>query len=372
MYRRFIAAGIAAAAFLSQVVGAAACGGLVAPNGAIRLTRATTYVDWRDGVEHYFTSFAYEGTDISDFGWLVPLPVAPDKVEEGGGWTLQRLNRETHPQRAFFAASGTGQTDARHAVPAPAEILLTTKVRALDITVLRGTGQAIVDWCRENNFLLTPETRAHLLVYAHGSPVFMAAKYNAERATATRQVSGDGAPVLVTMHVPHPWVPLEVLANGTDHVAADLYITTDHPVYSSDLGAAFNESPTGDFIAGAPGLSVQYQQPVSPALHRDLASDKNMGWLRPGGWLTYLTLDAPAQAVTYDLGISSSGVIRVAPYGTIPMKVADFRRATSPAIHDPGNQLSSSSDAMVIAFATLALVLAAAVAASRLWGRQRQ
>ncbi len=48
-----------------------------------------------------------------------------------------------------------------------------------------------------------------------------------------------------------------------------------------------------------------------------------MGWVRSDGWLTYLNLDAPEPTVTYDLGVSSSGVIRLAPYGTPPMAVVD-------------------------------------------------
>ncbi|HEV3232245.1 MAG TPA: DUF2330 domain-containing protein, partial [Candidatus Dormibacteraeota bacterium] len=98
MLRKIAIAAASAAVLVAQALPAAACGGLVAPNGAIRLSRATTFVSWRDGVERYFTSFAYEGTELSDFGWIVPLPAVPTKVEEGGGWTLQRLNRETHPQ----------------------------------------------------------------------------------------------------------------------------------------------------------------------------------------------------------------------------------------------------------------------------------
>src|SRR5207248_3302220 len=113
----------------------------------------------------------------------VPLPAVPDKVEEGGGWTLQRLERETHPVR-LQAAAGLA------AAPVPlnraAEVLQQVQVKALDITVLRGTGQGIVEWCAENNFLLTPETRAHLMVYAKASPIFMAAKYNVARAAETR------------------------------------------------------------------------------------------------------------------------------------------------------------------------------------------
>src|SRR2546425_2651355 len=95
------AAAATLALFLTQALPAAACGGLIAPNGAIRLDRATTLVEWHNGVEHYFTSFSYHG-EASSFGWIVPLPAVPVKVEEGGGWTLQRLDRETHPQPAIL------------------------------------------------------------------------------------------------------------------------------------------------------------------------------------------------------------------------------------------------------------------------------
>src|ERR1700736_5828693 len=110
------AAAATLAVFRTQAIPAAACGGLVAPNGAIRLSRATTLVAWHDGVEHYMTSFAYAGTNFDNFGWIVPLPAVPDKVEEGGGWTLQRLQRETHPQPLLAAG-------ARADAAASAEVL---------------------------------------------------------------------------------------------------------------------------------------------------------------------------------------------------------------------------------------------------------
>ena len=83
---------------LTQAAPALACGSLVAPNGAVRLSRATTLVAWHDGVEHYMTAFSYQG-DVSNLGWIVPLPAVPTKIEEGGAWTFQRLQRETHPCR---------------------------------------------------------------------------------------------------------------------------------------------------------------------------------------------------------------------------------------------------------------------------------
>src|SRR5437773_6320545 len=85
----------------SQTLPAFACGALVAPNGAIRLSRAATLVAWHDGIERYMTSFTYQG-DVAKLGWIVPLPTVPMKIEEGGAWTLQRLFRETHPEPVRF------------------------------------------------------------------------------------------------------------------------------------------------------------------------------------------------------------------------------------------------------------------------------
>src|SRR5256886_17578251 len=91
------AAAATVALFLTQALPVAACGGLVAPNGAIRLAKATTLVEWHNGVEHSLTSFSYHG-EASSFGWIVPLPAVSGKVEEGGGWTLQGLFCLTNPQ----------------------------------------------------------------------------------------------------------------------------------------------------------------------------------------------------------------------------------------------------------------------------------
>src|SRR6478672_11953078 len=102
---KFAPATLALLLLAVQASPAAACGSLLAPNGAIRLARAATLVDWHDGVEHYMTSFTYQG-DVDNLGWIVPLPANPEKIEEGGGWTLQRLVRETHPVVQNFSLAG--------------------------------------------------------------------------------------------------------------------------------------------------------------------------------------------------------------------------------------------------------------------------
>jgi Uncharacterized protein conserved in bacteria (DUF2330) len=293
---------------------AAACGGLVAPDGAVRLERAATLVAWHDGVEHYMTAFTYQG-EVSSLGWIVPLPTVPDKIQEGGAWTLQRLARETHPQPAVFG-------DVRSAAASDsAQVLQQLTIEALNITVLKGSGQEMLNWCATNNFTLNAETRAHLLHYAAGSPYFMAAKFDTSIIKARHEVQGDGTPILITMHTAHPWVPLEVLALDGQQVQADIYLLTDEPLNTSDVGAVAGQSPVGTEIPGAPGFQLAFQEPMNASLYHDLSTDRNMSWVRPDGWLTYLSLDAPSEEVTYDMGVTSRSVIRIAPFGTAPMAI---------------------------------------------------
>src|SRR5438552_13681000 len=114
---RCIAAAVAVAGIVLGLAAApaSACGGLVAPNGAVRLLRTSTLAAYHDGVEHYVTSFKFAGggpdaTGPSEFGSIVPLPGVPTNMERGGDWTLQRLAREVAPRLpdgVFAAAAAT-------------------------------------------------------------------------------------------------------------------------------------------------------------------------------------------------------------------------------------------------------------------------
>ncbi|HLZ56436.1 MAG TPA: DUF2330 domain-containing protein [Ktedonosporobacter sp.] len=320
LFTRLAALIIAIGLFATQAVSAFACGGLVAPDGDVRLGRATTLVAWHDGIERYMTSFSYQG-DASNLGWIVPLPAVPLKIEAGGAWTLQRLQREAEPPR-FDVFSATAPSAA-----GSAQVLEQVKVEALNITVIRGSGQEILNWAAGNGFSVDGDTRAHLLVYAQGSPIFMAAKYDVSAAKARHQQQGDGAPVLITMKTAHPWIPFEVLALDGQQVQADLFLLTDTPVNTSDLNVKLGQSAVGQEIPGAPGFKVVFQEKMNDLLYHDLSTDRNMGWVPRESWYTYLNLDAPDTAVTYDMGISSNGVIRLAPFGTPPMAVVDGKKA---------------------------------------------
>ena len=323
MRRLLLAAVVPLAAVALQVTPAFACGGLVAPDGDVHLDQATTFVAYQAGVEHYVTSFAFSGS-VADVGWIVPLPAVPDNIEAAGKWTLPRLEREFNPQPAV-------DSDAV-AAGAASPVVEQVQVEALDITVLKGSGQTVIDWCTHNGFELPTETKDHLLQYAQGSPVFMAARYDNAVAAERGMQSGDGVPLLITMHTPQLWVPLEVLANDNDAVTADIFLLTDNQLQPADAKPMFFVPPfsfgASNSVDGAPGFTIAGSEPLSGQLLTDLSSDRNMSWMPSQGWLTYLRLRASSDTVTYDLGVGNDGLIRLATFGTSPA-----RTVAAPAPH---------------------------------------
>jgi hypothetical protein len=290
----------AGTAFLVGVAGPAwACGGLIAPNGAVGLVKTATLAAYADGVEHYVTQFEFAGAE-GEFGSIVPLPGVPDRVVKGGEWTLERLAIEVQPVVELQAADAAAAPAARGV-----EILEEKRIGALDITILRGGGRAVGDWARENGFDLTPDAPEVLEFYARRSPVFMAAKFDATEAARRGLERGEGTSIHLAIPTDDPWVPLRILAlgqTGDALVEADVFLLTERqpellpgPVGS---GAGWERD----------GLELVRDEPASPFLLTDLAGDRGMGWLPTEGmWLSYLQLSEEADELRYDLAIDASG-----------------------------------------------------------------
>jgi hypothetical protein len=273
---------------LAAAAPAAACGGLVGENGTIQLLKTATLAAYHDGVEHYVTSFEFAGTG-EEVGSIIPLPDVPTNVERGGAWTLQRLALEVAPLQRDAAAFSTTAA----AAGAPAEVLLETQIDALEITVLRGGGDAVGEWALDHGFFLTPDAPEVLDFYAHRSPIFMAARFDAAAARELGQSSGDGTPIHLTIPTDEPWVPLRILGLGLDAAApveADVFLLTD-------------DRPT--MLVGGPGIELQRSESASTQLLSDLRSDDGMAWVPPSMWLSYLTVGTPAGDLDYDLAVST-------------------------------------------------------------------
>ena len=319
-------------ALLASPSSAGACAGLIGSNGAVNLGRTTTLAGYHDGVEHYVTSFEFQGGG-GEFGTLIPLPGVPSNVERGGAWTLQRLQLETQPPQvealrsANFAASADG-----------AEVLQQVRIDALDITVLRGGGADVAVWAEENGFRLSPDAPEVLDFYAKRSPIFLAAVFDGAAAQDRGQQVGDGTPVHLTIPTPNPWVPLRILALGkqdTDRVEADVFLLTDiRP----------------DILPGPrDGLALTHSRPATTSLLDDLRSDDGMQWVPESAWLTKLEIDTPAAGLRYDLAVDASG------QGNPSLLASglDFR----PLSEDDGLQPAVIAIIAAVGGAALALVL---------------
>ncbi|OLC54384.1 MAG: hypothetical protein AUH85_11910 [Chloroflexi bacterium 13_1_40CM_4_68_4] len=290
---RRLLAGAAAlvAALLASTQPAAACAGLIGPNGAVNLVRTSTFAGYHDGVEHYVTAFKFAGGS-GKFGSLVPLPGVPSEIIRGGDWTLQRLVRETQVAKSrgvFLSAS---------AAPAPDAIVLQqVRIDALDITILKGGGEAVGRWATEHGFRLPPDAPEVLDFYAARSPIFMAAVFDADAAKARGQNIGDGTPVHLAIPTAAPWVPLRILGlgkTGGERVDADVYLLTDAKPQMLPAPLGVN------------GLRSDYSAAATQSLLDDLRSDKGMSWVPTSGWLSKVVVDASAAQLKYDLAISTT------------------------------------------------------------------
>jgi hypothetical protein len=288
----------AAVAILAVPTPALACGGLIAPNGAVGLVKTSTMAGYADGVEHYVTQFEFAGAD-GEFGSIVPLPDIPTRVVRGGEWTLERLAIEVQPPVELFAAAEAA--DLQRGVT----VLEEKRIGALDITILRGGGRAVGRWAEDNGFSLTPDAPEVLDFYARRSPVFMAARFDATEAARRGLEAGEGTSIHLAIPTDDPWVPLRILAlgqSGDAVVRADVFLLTERrpsmlpgPI-GSGAGAERN------------GLRLLRDEPASAFLLRDLNGDRGMGWLPSAGmWLSYLQVREEAEDLTYDLALDVAG-----------------------------------------------------------------
>ena len=285
--RAAVVSTIASGLVLGSAASALACGGLIAPNGTISLTRTTTLAAYHNGIEHYLTSFSYAGKTNKSIGSITPLPGVPTKVIKGGDWTLQRLEQEVNPPVFARAALPVRRRVRSRRGGDPG-----TQVDALNITVLKGGAVAVGNWAREHGFFLPPDAPEVLDFYAQRSPIFMATKFNLKRAAEQGILEGQGTPVHVVIPTPNPWVPLRILTLGRqpqDLVEADVFLLTDRP--PATLPQA--EPATGG--DNQQGMVQERSEWGSPSLLNDLRSDTRSKWIPNGPmWFTYLKIDAPA------------------------------------------------------------------------------
>ena len=277
-----------------------ACGGLIAPNGAVGLVKTSTLAAYVNGIEHYITQFEFAGAK-GEFGSIVPLPDVPTKIRKGGDWTLDRLAIEVQPPVLEFAATGAALADTAE----KAVVIEQKQIGALQVTILRGGGSEVGEWAEANGFSLPPDAPEVLDFYGNRSPIFMAAKFDATEAARRGLQVGEGTSIHLSIPTDEPWVPLRILSlgqGGDAVVKADVFLLTENR-------PALLPGPDGsDTLLPTDGLTLARDEEASQFLLTDLASDRGMHWLPTEGmWFSYMKLREQASDLTYDLAMNVSG-----------------------------------------------------------------
>ncbi len=239
-------------------------------------------------------------------------PAAGDPVEGRAGRRLDAPAPRAGGRPAAPTAANESLRQTRRP-PAPAEELYNTRIDALDITILRGGGASVGQWAREHGFQLTPDAPEVLDFYAARSPIFMAARFNADAAKERNQEQGEGTPIHLTIPMENPWVPLRILGLGKgsdDVINANVFLLTpDKPNLLPEPQAA----PRTPAPARWPGRrSARRCLPGAQRAGLEVAARRPP--LRQGHgvgpgpmWFTYLQIGEQSGRLRYDLAIDKSG-----------------------------------------------------------------
>lgn len=315
MLRRTLTTATATLALLAgSASAAAACGFLVAENGAIRLdTFTAAAVLDADGTANYVTAFSFNGQP-DDFGAIIPLPDIPTTVEKAPGWFLQRLGREVAPQLQRTALAADESADA-----GGAEVIASYEVDSLDITILKGGGEDVLEWADANGYDLgvgdgdvddRSDAIAMLDFYGERSPIFAALRFDNQRAVEQDLRAGDGTPVRFEFaDQDTAWIPVKVLGfdkPAEERVQADLFLLTD--------GAP---AILGGLVEGTEVTFQQSYGPDSP-LVIDLHDDERADWIPDQFTLTAIDVDTPVSQLDFDIAatVGDAAPDPVAAFGT--------------------------------------------------------
>ena len=202
----------------------------------------------------------------------------------------------------------------------------------LEDDALRGGGSSVGVWARDHGFQLTPDAPEVLDFYAARSPIFMAARFNADAAKQRNQDQGEGTPVHLTIPMENPWVPLRILGLGKgteDIINANVFLLTpSRPNLLPEVsGRSSNPGarPAGSDEVAGDGVFLDRSEQASKSLLDDLRSDKGMEWVPQSMWFTAFHVGEEAGRLRYDLAVDASG------RGRPSLVAAGLRRPVKPA-----------------------------------------
>jgi len=169
--------------------------GVIIPPPDRNITEAgqKAIIFYDEGKEDLILSIAFTG-DISNFGWLIPVPEKPE-VNRSSDKAFEKLEELTLPKknllekikdwsfgnlgRGYFRDGLSEGLTPQKITKEPVSVLETKKVGVFDIAVLLATDSgALSEWLSKNNYNLPQGAESLLEDYIENKWYFVAAKIN--------------------------------------------------------------------------------------------------------------------------------------------------------------------------------------------------
>ncbi|HET7481448.1 MAG TPA: DUF2330 domain-containing protein [Actinomycetota bacterium] len=304
--RVLIAVGVVIGATASP---AWACGGMVSDNGSAELTSMTAALSFDGSQERLLVQVGFGGATGESFGWLMPVPAAPE-IEPADDSVLDAaLTATTPPVRDDYVPSllpglcacGGGGEGAAGGV----QHLGTTVVGDVRFDTIAGRAGALSTYLDNHNFELDAHQRDAVTDYVRRGWVFVTGTV-ADGAPAAGRIT----PVLFTFQTDEAVYPLEMAGDDAHpgDVAMDVITVTPYrPTSTTYDEHVLRPDPDGAFVTGMDSLGLVYSAPVTDEQRRALAP-------LTGGthaWLSRYRANWSLGALTDDLVLAEGPSTRI-------------------------------------------------------------
>ena len=274
---------------------ALACGAMVSEGGQTEVRGFEALLRWDQGVEDLLVSVSFASDDPS-FGWLMPLPTAPE-IEEADLTLIEEAFEITEPPREEFSdGEGAGAPPQVGGAPG-VDIIGRDTVSGLRFVTLGGKQAAeVARWMRKHGFGFHDRQEPVLQGYLDKSWVVVAA-----RVAPGEALKASLTPVRFTFPSPEPTYPLAMAGSG--HQKLDLgmvlfVLSPYRPASTTYSERIERPDPIHGFDPPGRSLELRYSAPLGNEAERMEAT--------PETWLTRYEMSMRVEDLTQDLVLAAA------------------------------------------------------------------
>lgn len=269
---------------------ALACGAMVSESGGAELTGFEALLRWEDGTEELLVSVGFSSSDPT-FGWLMPLPNAPE-IEEGDLAPIEAALEITEPPAVPPEGDGEGAGAPAVGGAPGVDVIGRDTVGGLRFVTLGGEQAAqVARWMRKHGFAFHDRQGPVLQDYLDQGWVIVAA-----RVAPGKEAASSLVPASFSFTADRPTYPLAIAGAGHRNLGLEMtlfVLSPFRPASTTYAETVVQPHPEAGFAEPGPQLELRYSAPLGRNAAQLDAS--------PETWLTRYEASFPVRELTDDL-----------------------------------------------------------------------